>query len=81
MGGVYVVFGYHPCPVSFLHSASLSGFWHSATPTSSFIFNVFITLFVCIFWCNIHVDVSLNAVAVWEVENCYQGASWIDSHW
>ncbi len=37
MGGVYVVFGHHPCPVSvqtFLHSASLSGFWHSVIPTS-----------------------------------------------
>ncbi len=43
MGGVYVVFGHHPCPVSvLLHSASLSGFWHSVIPTSFFIFNVFI---------------------------------------
>ncbi len=49
MGGVYVVFGHHPCPVSiptFLHLASLTGFWHSTTPTSVFIFNVFITLYM-----------------------------------
>ncbi len=49
---MYVIFGHHPCPViipTFLHLASFTGFWHSATPTSVFIFNVFITLFVCIF--------------------------------
>ncbi len=48
MEGVYVVFGYHPCTVSiptFLHLASLSGFWHSVTLTSFFIFNVFVTLY------------------------------------
>ncbi len=44
---MYVVFGHHPCTVSIptvLHLASFTGFWHSATPTSVLIFNVFITL-------------------------------------
>ncbi len=45
---MYVVFGHHPCPVSiptFLYLASLSGFWHSATPTSFFVFITFLIAF------------------------------------